>query len=215
LTYGLSMSAGRGASPGNRRLSPQPAGSETVPRFTGRLAQTSGLRSTGDGTPATDANITIEIKLKQMDLPQGVLDLLQHTQGGIDSRVGEGGNAATTNSVGGTRPLFTAEILGMSGKVIQPGERFTVTTRITPSSELSKPLRLALSSQPGKALNILEPAAEFDLTSAKDIELMVFVSNAVKDYKPDTRVAIVIHGASNDQNGSPLELTTSIFLPRN
>jgi hypothetical protein len=214
LNYGLSMSAARAASPGTRRLFPQPGSSETVTRFTGRLAQTSGLRSTGDGTPATDANITIEIKLKQMDLPQGVLDLLQHTQGGIDSPVGEQGGPATTPPVNGNGPLFSAEILGMSGKVIQPGERFSLKARITPG-ELSKPLHVSLSSQPGKALNILEPGTEFDLTSVKEIDIVVFVSNAVKDYKPDTRVAVVVHGTSTDQNGSPLELTTSLFLPRN
>jgi len=225
LSYGLSMSAARGANPGTQRLSAQPASSDTVPRFTGRLAQTSGLRSTGDGTPVTDANITIEIKLKQMDLPQGVIDLLQYTQGGTDVPVAAqevppapSDGTAETPSPGpatGNGALFTAVITGMSDKAIQPGEKFSLKTRITPGSGLSKPLHLSLSSQPGKALNILEPGAEFDLSSAKDIELVVFVSNAVKDYKPGTRVAISVHGTSFDENGSPIEMTTSLALPRN
>jgi hypothetical protein len=217
LTYGFSRRAARASSPGTRTLPGQPAKTAIVPRFTGRLAQTSGSRS-ADGSVMTDANIHIEIKLKQMDLPQGVLDLLQHTQGGIVDPVDKPKieDGATTGGGGapGTDRLFTAEILDTSAKVIQPGERFVLKTRITPRSGLSKPLHVSLSSQPGEALNILEPTADFDLTSARDIELVVFVSNAVKDYKPDTRVSITVRGTSYDKTGSPLELVTSLDLPR-
>ena len=214
LTYGFSMRAARGSSPGARTLPGQPAKTAVAPRFTGRLAQTGGVRSS-ESSPATDANITIVMHLKQMDLPQGVLDLLQHTQGAVDEPKIENGVTAENGSAPVNDRLFTAEILGMSGKIIQPGEKFVLKIRITPHGRLSKPLHLSLTSQPGKALNIVDPPAEFDIALPKDVDLVVFVNSVVKNYKPSTKIAVVIHGTSADQDGSPVELTISLELPRN
>jgi hypothetical protein len=201
LNYGFSMRAVRQAATAATKISPSaPAAAENKPRFVGSLAQSAGRAP--DGSPASDANITIEIKLRQMDLPRGVLDLLQQTQGGTDTPI-----------VSAPRPpLFTAEVAKKSGQRLVPGTAFSTTVAVTPRAELGEPLQLTFSAQPQEFARLSTPAKPVQIDAARTFNVkLAIAANARLD--PQAPPAIIIRGDTKGLKGTPETLSLTIQLP--
>jgi len=171
LKYGLVMRAAR-QSTDVSRLNPGTAASHS-PRLLGRLGQTVG----GTDGPAltTDANLTIEMTFRQIDLPQGILDLLQRTQGGVEATVGGDSEAKETAA----EILFTVDLLKKSSAIVTRGIEFTLDLRIEGGSD-DEPIEIEFTASPTGAFAVRSPRGVQRIVGARDLSVTILVEKRAR-----------------------------------
>jgi hypothetical protein len=171
LNYGVTLRAARPSDPAPGRV----AGVAALPasRFSGRLAQSHGGSS--PGAPASDANLDIEVKLRQIDMPQGLLDLIQHTQGIVRSEAPSSDEREPPPA--SDAKLFTVESLGI-GRDGRSTAKFTLVLRITPRQKLAGPLTLTFGATPAKAFSLAVARGATSITTRTDVVLSLSGFNA-------------------------------------
>jgi hypothetical protein len=178
-------------------------GDRTLPRLAGSIARRTGSAD-GEGSGSVGAgNFEVEIELRQMDLPAGVLDLLQHTQGGVitvrpdgDSS-GDDADEPDDDEGGGEEvwapnELFRVAIPSLAERVLRPGEDFIALARIRLNHGLTRgaPVRFDIEGNPRNSLQIIAPSGPFTIEEDHQISLQISVSTLVARYKPGTRVGL-------------------------
>lgn len=203
LKYGMMLSANRQPDQSARAVqAPAPAS-----RFSGRLAQTRGARDS-TGSPS-DANLEIEVKLRQMDIPQGLLDMIQHTQGVVRSE----GPAVSPPPVSDAR-LFQVEVLGISRDLRQRTPRVNVSLRVTPRPDLGNALALQFVEAPARAFRLAVSKGAATITTATPFEIALTGFNKEKlAMLAAGKLGITIAGTSTDaRSGARLDHNVLVML---
>jgi hypothetical protein len=185
-------------------------------RLAGRLARTQG---TTDGVGQTDANIDIEIKLRQIDLPQGILTLLQQADGGIEERIEV---AAEPEPPAPPTPpqdpveaddLFKVSAVDFSPRDIRAGRALTVELRVSPRRRLSEPLVLEVVVEPQGILERVEPLELPPIASWRDLKVTFLAAEDAARIAGGRSVELLVHGRSRDaETGRLLRRTVTISL---
>lgn len=198
LTFGLSLStAGAAAAPGGR--------------FRGRLAQTQG----GQGS---DANFHVEMKLRQMDMPQGMMDLMQQTQGVVRTVTSAPIDPDPVDPPPPPPPppaltdlgLFHAAVLEVQLK----SPSASVVLDIAPRDGLRAPLSMAFAPSPAGSYRIEQSKAPMELKelSRVTINLRDLTPQAV-EMLAASRLGLLITGQSLDErSGQTVQLSMLVSL---
>jgi len=183
-----------------------------------RIAPTGAVEP---GTPA--GNLKVEIQLRQIDLPAGLLDMIAETQGGMSRRAPAAAPPAPPprppppSPPTEEMPLFTAAIRRTSARAITPGDDFGFALWIEPNPGLigSAQLQISLASEPRRALEILRPEGAIRIgREPVEVGVSVFVTEAVAKYSERTNVTLSVVGTGVGPDGAALRHRTSILLPR-
>jgi hypothetical protein len=192
LNYGVTLRAARPSGPSVGRVPAVAA--PPASRFSGRLAQSRGNSS--PGAPASDANLDIEVKLRQIDVPQGLLDLIQHTQGIVRSEAPPADRQEPPPASDGK--LFTVESRGI-GRDARSTDKFTLVLRITPRQKLAGPLILTFAETPAKAFSLAVVRGATSITTRTDVVLSLSGFNADRlAMLAAGRLGVTIGGTSID-----------------
>lgn len=185
-------------------------------RLAGRLARTQG---TTDGVGQTDANIDIEIKLRQIDLPQGVLTLLQQADGGIEERIEAAPEPeppappTPPEDTFEADDLFKVSAVDFSPRDIRAGRALAVDLRVSPRRKLAEPLVLEIGVEPQGVLERVEPMELPPIASWRDLKLTFLAAEDAARKAGGRSVVLLVRGRSRDaESGRPLLRTVKISL---
>jgi hypothetical protein len=176
-------------------------GDRTLPRLGGSIARRTGSADREGSAGA--GNFEVEIELRQMDLPAGVLDLIQHTQGGVitvqpdvassgDTADGPDNDERDGEEVWSPHEVFRVAIPGLANRVLRPGEEFIALARIRLNRDITRgaPVRFDIVANPRGSLHLVAPSGGFTIEEDQQISLQISASTQVARYKPSTRVGL-------------------------
>jgi len=177
-------------------------------RLKGRLADSSE-KETG-----LSGNVNIEIKLKQIDLPQGVLSMLETTQSAT---------VQTEKEKAPQEPLpiipddfVSAQLLELAPRYIEAGQDNMTTILfefddavLTNQSHID----FELSSWPKSALEF-EDKNTFSMTRRGKQQIQFLASPIIEEYSSKTDIKLRILARVRAADGDIKEQQISIFLPR-
>lgn len=188
LAYGLTLRAGKARQPRATQ------GGTPGSRFMGRLAQT---RGGGDPATRSDANLDVEVRLRQMDMPQGLLDLIRHTQGILRSDPSP--TAPPDPAPVSDEALFQIEILRIESALRPRNPSMKMIVRVIPRQGLGAALALRFAESPRKAFCLAVAGAPAEITKTAQFELSLtgFTAEAVAMLNAG-RLGIAIAGKSID-----------------
>ena len=199
LHYGLALRVGAASTAEGQGAAP-------ASRFTGRLAQTRGGAATA-GTPS-DANLDIEVKLRQMDMPQGLLDLIQHTQGVVRSEASE----PVTVQEPAALP-FQVDILGIARDLRAKAPTVRITVRVTPQSGLDGPLALRFTETPAGSFKLAVAKGSTTITAPKQFELTLTGFSAEQLARLAAgRLGVTIGGSGIARDGEAVDHTVLVMI---
>lgn len=193
LTYGLALSTGPAGAAGGR--------------FRGRLAQ-------NQGAAGSDSNFNVEVKLRQMDMPQGLVDLLNHTQGvaqspvtsppvppaepgsspASDPTLPSPGPAAPVPPVSAIDPnLFRARVLELQ----QQAATARAILEVIPREDLKGALHLSFASVPENMFKI-EVRQEVVSGAGRVMIGLLSLGREATQLLTDGRLGLLVSGAAVD-----------------
>jgi hypothetical protein len=202
LNFGLTLRA--------REDRPAPAPAHLVPatRFSGRLAQSRG--GGGPGSPS-DANLDVEVRLRQMDMPQGLLDVIQHTQGATRSVPARPRRSDPPEVP--DEHLFRIEVLRIEPDRRRRNPAMRMVLRVLPRPDLAEPVELNFAESPPKAFRLdvagpprIREAAQFELSLAGFTAESLAMLNS-------GRLGVSVLGRSIDDNSGAEVHQTLLLIP--
>ncbi len=185
------LSTEAGTSGSTARQLPAP-----LPRFVGKIARRVGSPTDPPGGETSDGNVEIEMELKQIDLPGGVLDLIHQTHGGITT-VHPDPSPWEDDSQPPEPPgrIFGLRILGTSSPILTPGEGFSAWAELKLNQEVTqgRPVLFEVTPSPKGSLIIRTPRdGHFVTDEDRDLVFRLGVSKQVARYRPETPVGLNI-----------------------
>lgn len=167
-------------------------------KSSGRLRMLGRLAENNESHSPLSGNLNIELHLKQVDIPQGVLSLLETSQQAAQQRTVKVDEPAPLRDVD---PVVTVpdkfvdfEIVDRSAKTIRAGEDYTYVLRAKFAEELQgqdASVSVLLGAQP-------RPALEFDgedninVRHNEEFKVRFLTSPRIEKYKPATQVKLVL-----------------------
>jgi hypothetical protein len=205
LSYALAVGT---APPGN---GPDQVG-EAMPRLVASIARRTGstegdARRAPDGNAAEGGNFDVEIELRQMDLPAGVLELLQHTQGAAievqphdaapDDQTGRRLDDCDDDEPWSPDEFFRVSIRSPGDRPLLPGQELVARANIRLNRALTRgePVQLELVPYPKGSLRIIAPGQQLTIDDDRQIPIRLAVASRVADYRPGAVVGLRLTGS--------------------
>lgn len=199
---------------------------DNMPRLVASIARRTGstegdVRRAPTGSGAEGGNLEVEIELRQMDLPAGVLELLQHTQGAAievlpydaasDDRSGRPLDDCNHEEPWSPDELFRVSIRSPGDRPLPPGQELVTRANIRLNRALTRgePVQFELAAYPKGSLQVISPGQQFTIDSDRHIPLRVAVAGRVGDYRPGAIVGLRVAGAI----GSEVRQSRFVRLP--
>ena len=188
------------------KVSPSAKKKKGALRFFGRIAESAKSETKLSG------NFDIELNLRQIDLPQGVLSLLESSQNAVKQQ-----EITATPAVEAIPDEFVEiELVEMTPQSLVAGQdhKLTLKVGLAPAlAERRSEVRLIFSATPRSALQF----PEFnDITISEHLrfELPFTASSEIGGFKETTLVGLVVDATVKAPSGSPKSLRRSFQLPR-
>lgn len=196
INFALSLDALPSEGTARGRASRAP--STSLPRLTGRIARRwSPASEPNDET--TDGNVGIEMNLRQIDLPSGILDLIHQTQGGVTTVHPEDPNPPSP--LESTGQIFHIKLLELSEPTLKPCQDLNAKIQIRLSPEVTQgwPVAFKITPNPRGALKLLTPDTDLIVTHS-DCDLLVRfrVSKMISKYPSETPVGLTFTATAKD-----------------
>jgi len=185
------------------KLNPKPEKKSGRLKWFGRLAENTGSESPLSG------NINIELHLKQVDVPQGVLSLLEASQQAAHQKTIEAKpldptiNSDEEIAVEIPDDFVDFEVIERPDRFIRPGQDYSYKVRANFAEAIqNRELRILtrLSSQPKFALEF-EGESDFKLRHGETFNLRFLTSPRIEKYKPRTSIAMILNTEIEDADG--------------
>lgn len=171
----------------------------------------------GPGGPADSAgamgNLKVDISLKQVDLPNGFLDMIAETQGGTVRPMPALAEPPPEPPRAEAAPLFTARLKSKPIMSFEPRAPFKVAILIEPVAGLLGPggLTVALAASPARSLIIAAPAAPSVLPGET---ATLTVEGAVGRVAAGREVALRLSGSTVQKDDTRIEHEVVIVVGR-
>lgn len=181
-------------------------------RMLGRLAE-----NTESNTPLS-GNINIELHLKQVDMPQGVLSLLETSQQAAHQKtiIVEAPTPEPEPEITIPDNFIDFEIIETSVEVMRPGQDVTYVLRPNFAKELQDAdvgVLVNLGAQPRAALEF-EGEKDMTVHHGKEFEVRFLTSPRIEKYKPSTKIKLVLEAEAKSRTGIVKTQYRTISLPR-
>ena len=176
-----------------------------LPRFIGDLGQKSGETS-------DDGNISLEVELKQIDLPGGLLDALNITRARlnpVEEKDPEPDPEPDPNDDEEKyHPSITVSPFESRHPVFKPDQSYTFTFGVTQNEPIKEKLRLKVTSLTSRAVRLLEPLDEIVLDKTVKFEVFISTSKDLNKLNVNTKIGLRFEATGVDSG-----LTTkALFL---
>ncbi len=187
-------------------------------KASGRLKMLGRLAETVESNTPLSGNLNIEIQLKQVDMPQGVMSLLQASSSGVREVPMPKEEPAPPVDVPVELPdkFIDFEVLEKSAKVIAPGQDYATVIRPSFVEGLKKydaKVSLTLSSHPKGALSF-EGQDKQVINDREDFKIKFLTSPRIDEYKASTKVKLLILVSAEIDGKEAAQFTHSIVLQR-
>ena len=198
------------------KLNPKPEKKSGRLKWFGRLAENTGSESPLSG------NINIELNLKQIDVPQGVLSLLEASQQAAYQKTIETmPSDPVINNDEGTGVVIPDdfvdfEVIERPDRFIGAGQDYAYKVKANFAESIqNRELRVLtrLASQPKAALEF-EGESDFKLRHGETFEVRFLTSPRIEKYKPRTSIAMMLNAEIEDTDGKVKTKTQTIKLAR-
>jgi len=198
------------------KLNPSPEKKSGRLKWFGRLAE-----NTGSETPLS-GNINIELHLKQVDVPQGVLSLLEASQQAAHQKTIEAKPLEPViNSVEDVvteipDDFVDFEVIDKPDRFIRAGQDYSYKVKANFAEAIrNKELVIftKLNSQPSGALEF-EGESDFKLRDGEMFEVRFLTSPRIEKYKPRTSIAMILTAEIEDTDGKVKTNSQAIKLAR-
>jgi len=198
------------------KLNPKPEKKSGRLKWFGRLAENTGSESPLSG------NINIELHLKQVDVPQGVLSLLEASQQAAHQKTIEAKPLdPTINSdeeIVAEIPddFVDFEVIERPNRFIRAGQDYRYIVRANFAESIQNRdihILTRLGSQPKAALEF-EGEADFKLRHGETFEVRFLTSPRIEKYKPQTSIAMMLNAEIEDVDGKMKTRSQAIKLAR-
>lgn len=189
-------------------------------KSSGRLRMLGRLAENNESQSPLSGNLNIELHLKQVDIPQGVLSLLETSQQAAQQRtvkIEEPTPLPNPDPIISIPDKFVDfEVLKTSAKTIRAGEDYTYVLRANFAEELQKPeasVSVFLGAQPRPALEF-EGEDSINLRHGEEFKVRFLTSPRIEKYKPTTNIKLVLLAKANLGADSTKTHIHTITLPR-
>jgi hypothetical protein len=184
----------------------------------GRLRMLGRLAENTESNSPLSGNINIELHLKQVDMPQGVLSLLETSQQAAQQK---------TISVEDPTPepepeiiipddFINFDVIETSADIVRPGQDVTYVLRPNFAEELRKQdtkVLVMLGAQPRAALEF-EGEKDMTVRHGEDFKVRFLTSPRIEKYKPNTQIKLVLEAEAKSGTGIVKTKVQTISLPR-
>jgi hypothetical protein len=186
----------------------------------GRMRMLGQLAESADSNSPLSGNINIELHLKQVDMPQGVLSLLETSQQAAQqkSTLIEPPKADPEPEPEIVIPdkFIDFEVIETTVAVIRPGQDVTYVLRPKFAKELQGQdvkVLVALGAQPRAALEF-EGERDMMVRDGEDFKVRFLTSPRLEKYKPTTQIKLVLEAEAKSGTGSVKTQIHTISLSR-
>ena len=188
---------------------------------TGRLRMLGRLAENTESSSPLSGNINIELHLKQVDMPQGVLSLLETSQQAAQQKT-----VLIEKLIPEPEPepevtipddFINFDVIDKSVDVVRSGQDVTYVLRANFAEELRKSeteVLLMLAAQPRAALEF-EGEKVMTVRHGEDFKISFLTSPRIEKYKPNTAVKLVLEAEAKSSAGIVKTQIRTITLPRN
>lgn len=181
----------------------------TADKSSGKLRMLGRLAESTESTSPLSGNINIELHLKQVDMPQGVLSLLESTQQAAQQK---------TISDDVVEPISTPEpgpintipdkfidfaVRETSMETIRAGQDYTYVLRPNFVRELKDQdaqVLVKLDAQPSSALSF-EGEKDMLVRDGEEFKVQFLTSPKIEKYQPTTKIKLVLNAELKLSNG--------------
>lgn len=198
------------------KLNPKPEKKSGRLKWFGRLAENTGSES------ALSGNINIELHLKQVDVPQGVLSLLEASQQAAHQKTIEAEpldpviNGDENIAVEIPDKFVDFEVIDKPDGVIRAGQDYSYKLKANFAEAIqNRELHIItkLNAQPKGSLEYAGES-DFKLRHGETFDVRFLTSPRIENYKPRTSIAMVLNAEIEDADGKIKTHSQTIKLAR-
>ena len=189
-------------------------------KSSGRVRMLGQLADSRESDSPLSGNINIELHLKQVDMPQGVLSLLETSQQAAQQK---STLIETLKPEPEPEPVtvipddfINFDVIETSVEAVLPGQDVTYVLRPNFAKELLNQDAKVLVMLGAQPRNALEFEGEQDMTvrHGEDFKVSFLTSPRIETYKSTTQVKLVLEAEFKSRTGSVKTKVQTISLPR-
>lgn len=192
----------------------------TAEKSNGRLRMLGRLAENTEQNSPLSGNINIELHLKQVDMPQGVLSLLETSQQAAHQKA-----VLIEPVIPDPEPepeviipddFIHYDVIETTAETVRPGQDVTYVLRPNFAKALQGKdidVLLMLGAQPRAALEF-EGEKDMKIRHGEDFKIRFLTSPRIEKYKPSTMIKLVLEAEAKSSGGLVKTQSRTILLPR-